>query len=394
MNIHEYQAKSILCEYGVPLLRGTVAFSVEAATQGAKELAGSLSAGFLWVVKAQIHAGGRGKAGGVVLCRSLEEVGQAAQKLLGTRLVTHQTGPKGQEVKRLYIEQGCEIASELYLSLVVDRKNQCLSFVASQEGGVDIEAVSEKTPERIINFPIDPAAGFQPYHGRKLAYTLGLEGKAVQQMVDLAHNLYRCFIETDASLMEINPLVITKMGDLVALDAKMTFDDNGLFRHPEIEELRDEAEEDADELEAKRQGLSYVKLDGNIGCMVNGAGLAMATMDIIKLNGASPANFLDVGGGASRDKVAAAFKLILADPNVEAILINIFGGIMHCDIIAQGIVSAAKEVSLTVPMVVRLQGTNEQEGKQILKESSLTIILADDLGEAARKVAQAVREAA
>jgi succinyl-CoA synthetase beta subunit len=389
MNIHEYQAKSILAGYGVPILRGKVAYTVEESIKIASELGGSL-----WVVKAQIHAGGRGKAGGVVLCRSFEDVREAAQKLLGSCLVTHQTGPKGQEVKRLYIEEGCDIAQELYLSLVVDRSHQCLSFVASQEGGIDIEKVSEKTPEKILTFQIDPSSGIQPYHGRKLVYGLGLQGKAAQQMVTLAQSLYRSFVEKDASLIEINPLVVTKAGELVALDAKMTFDDNGLFRHPGIEELRDEDEEDPNELEANRQGLSYVKLDGNIGCMVNGAGLAMATMDIIKLNGASPANFLDVGGGASQEKVATAFKLILADSNVEAILINIFGGIMRCDIIAQGIVAAAKEVRLTVPMVVRLQGTNEKEGRQILKDSALTIISATDLGEAALKVAQAVREAA
>lgn len=389
MNIHEYQAKSILAGYGIPVLRGKVAYNIEDAVKAAADLGGNL-----WVVKAQIHAGGRGKAGGVILCRSVDEVKQAAQKLLGSRLVTHQTGPKGQEVQRLYIEEGCDIAQELYLSLVVDRSNQCPSFVASEAGGVDIETVSEKTPEKILKFQVDPASGIQPYHGRKLIYGLGLQDTAAQKMTQLAQQLYRCFMETDASLVEMNPLVVTTKGDLLTLDAKMTFDDNGLFRHPGIAELRDENEEDASELEANRQGLSYVKLDGNIGCMVNGAGLAMATMDIIKLNGANPANFLDVGGGASQEKVSAAFKLILADPNVEAILINIFGGIMRCDVIAQGIVSAAKEINLTVPMVVRLQGTNEKEGKQILKDSPLSIISADDLGEAAFKVAQAVREAA
>jgi succinyl-CoA synthetase beta subunit len=389
MNIHEYQAKSILAGYGVPILRGKVAYTVEEALKVASGLGGAL-----WVVKAQIHAGGRGKAGGVILCHSIEEVKQAAQKLLGSRLITHQTGPKGQEVKRLYIEEGCDIARELYLSLVIDRVHQCISFIASQAGGIDIEEVSAKTPEKILTLQIDPASGIQPYHGRKLIYGLGFQGKAAEQMAQLVQRLYQSFIEKDANLIEINPLVITKAGDLVALDAKMTFDDNGLFRHPGIAELRDEDEEDASELEANRQGLSYVKLDGNIGCMVNGAGLAMATMDIIKLNGASPANFLDVGGGASGDKVAAAFKLILADKNVEAILINIFGGIMRCDVIAEGILSAAKEVRLTVPMVVRLQGTNEKEGKKILKESSLTIISADDLGEAAFKVAKAAKEAA
>lgn len=389
MNIHEYQAKSILADYGVPLLKGKVAYTVDEAIKVASELGG-----VLWVVKAQVHAGGRGKAGGVVLCRSSEEVRQAAKRLLGSQLVTHQTGPKGQEVGRIYIEEGCDFAQELYLSLLVDRTHQCLSFVASDAGGMDIEEVSQKTPDRILTLQIDPASGFQPYHGRKIAYGLGLKGEQAKALGQLAQSLYQSFNALDANLIEINPLVITKSGDLVALDAKMAFDDNGLFRHPEVEQLRDEAEEDASELEAARQGLSYVKLSGNIGCMVNGAGLAMATMDIIKLHGAEPANFLDVGGGASQDKVAAAFKLILADSNVEAILINIFGGIMRCDIIAEGIVCAAKEVSLTVPMVVRLQGTNEKEGKQILEESQLAIILADDLGDAAAKVAEAVREAA
>jgi len=345
-------------------------------------------------VKAQIHAGGRGKAGGVVLCSSLDEVRSAAQRLLGHRLVTHQTGPKGQEVKKIYVEEGCDFSQELYFSVVIDRVRQCLSFIASEAGGMDIEEVSQKSPEKILTVQIDPASGFQPYHGRKLAYGLGLKETLAQQMGQFAKNLYRCFQALDANLIEINPLVITKAGNLSALDAKMVFDDNGLYRHPEIEQLRDENEEDASELEAKRQGLSYVKLDGNIGCMVNGAGLAMATMDIIKLNGAEPANFLDVGGGATQDKVAAAFKLILADSNVEAILINIFGGIMRCDVIAQGIILAAKEVSLTVPMVVRLQGTNEKEGKQLLAESGLPIIAADDLGEAAAKAALVAKEAA
>lgn len=389
MNIHEYQAKSILAGYGVPILKGKVAYTVDEAVAALSELGGDL-----WVVKAQIHAGGRGKAGGVVLCRSSEEVRHAAKRLLKSTLITHQTGPNGQEVSRLYIEEGCDFASELYLSLVVDRSHQCLSFVASAAGGMDIEEVSQKTPDKILTLPIDPASGFQPYHGRKIAYGLGLKGEQAKAVSQLAQNLYHSFTALDMSLIEINPLVITKTGGVVALDAKITFDDNGLFRHPEIEHLRDEAEEDASELEAARQGLSYVKLGGNIGCMVNGAGLAMATMDIIKLHGAEPANFLDVGGGASQDKVAAAFKLILADSNVEAILINIFGGIMRCDIIAEGIVCAAKEVGLTVPMVVRLQGTNEKEGKQILAQSPLTIVLADDLGDAAVKVAEAAREAA
>jgi succinyl-CoA synthetase beta subunit len=389
MNIHEYQAKSILAGYGVPILKGKVAYTVDEAVAALSELGGNL-----WVVKAQIHAGGRGKAGGVVLCRSSEDVRHAAKRLLGSTLITHQTGPKGQEVRRLYVEEGCDFVSELYLSLVIDRTHQCLSFVASAAGGMDIEEVSQKTPDKILTLQIDPASGFQSYHGRKIAYGLGLKGEAAKAVSQLAQNIYQSFMALDANLIEINPLVITKTGGVVALDAKITFDDNGLFRHPEIEHLRDEAEEDASELEAARQGLSYVKLSGNIGCMVNGAGLAMATMDIIKLHGVEPANFLDVGGGASRDKVAAAFKLILADSNVEAILINIFGGIMRCDIIAEGIVAAAKEVHLTVPMVVRLQGTNEKEGKQILTQSPLTIVLADDLGEAAAKVAEAARKAA
>ncbi|MGV8948798.1 MAG: ADP-forming succinate--CoA ligase subunit beta [Candidatus Paracaedibacter sp.] len=389
MNIHEYQAKSILAGYGVPILKGKVSYTVDEAVAALSELGGNL-----WVVKAQIHAGGRGKAGGVVLCRSSEDVRHAAKRLLGSTLITHQTGPKGQEVRRLYVEEGCDFVSELYLSLVIDRTHQCLSFVASAAGGMDIEEVSQKTPDKILTLQIDPASGFQPYHGRKIAYGLGLKGDEAKAVSELAQNLYQSFMALDANLIEINPLVITKTGGVVALDAKITFDDNGLFRHPEIEHLRDEAEEDASELEAARQGLSYVKLSGNIGCMVNGAGLAMATMDIIKLHGAEPANFLDVGGGASRGKVAAAFKLILADSNVEAILINIFGGIMRCDIVAEGIVAAAKEVHLTVPMVVRLQGTNEKEGKQILTQSPLTIVLADDLGEAAAKVAEAARKAA
>lgn len=389
MNIHEYQAKSILTRYDIPILKGKIAYTIEEAIKVASELGGAL-----WVVKAQIHAGGRGKAGGVVVCRSLEEVQQAAKKLLGSRLVTHQTTSKGQEVRCLYIEEGCDFVQELYLSLVVDRAHQCLSFVASNAGGMDIEEVSQKTPDKILMVRIDPADGFQAYHGRKIAYGLGLSGESAKALGQLAQNLYRSFTALDINLIEINPLVITKAGGFVALDAKITFDDNGLFRHPEVEQLRDETEEDVSEREAGRQGLSYVKLNGNIGCMVNGAGLAMATMDIIKLHGAEPANFLDVGGGASQEKVAAAFKLILADSNVEAILINIFGGIMRCDIIAQGIVSAAREVNLTVPMVVRLQGTSEKEGKQILAESGMSIISADNLGDAAAKVAEAVREAA
>jgi len=369
-------------------MRGKVAYTVEEAAKVALELEGTL-----WVVKAQIHAGGRGKAGGIILCHTKEEVSKAAQHLLGKRLITHQTGSKGQEIKCVYIEEGCDIAQELYLSVVVDRNNQCLTFIASTKGGVDIEEVSQKSPAQMITLSIDPLSGYQPFHARKLVYGLGLAGKTAQQMTKLAQDLYQCFKSLDASLIELNPLAITKNQNLVTLDAKMAFDDNGLFRHPEIEHMRDEDEEDSAELKATRQGMSYVKLDGNIGCMVNGAGLAMATMDIIKLQGAQPANFLDVGGGASRDKVITAFKLILADARVEGILINIFGGIMHCDVIAEGIVCAAKEVQLTVPMVVRLQGTNEKEGKKILADSGLSIISADTLSEAAIKVAKAVREA-
>ena len=389
MNIHEYQAKGVLAARGVPILQGKAAFTVDEAVSAAKEMGGTL-----WVVKAQIHAGGRGKAGGVILARSIEEVQQAAEKLLGMTLVTHQTGPKGRIVKRIFVEEGCDIANELYLSAVIDRKNECVSFIASAEGGVDIEKVAAETPEKIVKITVDPAVGYQAYQGRKAAFALGLEGQAIKQFGAILKGIYTTFMELDASLVEINPLVVTKSGDLVALDAKMNFDDNGLFRHPEVEELRDEDEEDPMERQAAEFDLSYVKLDGNIGCMVNGAGLAMSTMDIIKLHGAEPANFLDVGGGASHEKVAAAFKLILADPNVEAILINIFGGIMRCDVIAEGIISAAQEVSLTVPMVVRLQGTNGEIGKKILAESNLNIISAEDLDEAAQKVVQVAQEAA
>lgn len=389
MNIHEYQAKELLKEFGVPVLAGKVAFTAEEALEAAEALGGSI-----WVVKAQIHAGGRGKAGGVILARSPEDVKSAAEKILGKTLVTHQTGLQGQEVHRLYIEAGCNIQKELYLSLIVDRAHECVSIIASEAGGMDIEEVASKTPEKIITLSIDPACGFQPFYGRKVAFALGLSGEQVSQMTSLLSGLYQAMCQLDAGLIEINPLVITKEGNLVALDAKVTFDDNALFRQPKVESLRDVTEEDPAEREANEHGLNYVKLDGTIGCMVNGAGLAMATMDIIKLHGAEPANFLDVGGGADKDKVQEAFKIILADPNVGAILINIFGGIMRCDIIAEGIVAAAKEVSLTVPMVIRLQGTNRDQGKKILEESGLSIIPADDLDEAAAKVVQAAREAA
>ena len=389
MNIHEYQAKALLREYGVTTLRGRVAYTPEEAEQVARELPGPV-----WVVKAQIHAGGRGKGGGVKLARSIEEVRQLADAMLGMTLVTHQTGPQGRIVKRVYVEEGCRIARELYLGAVLDRATSRVTFMASTEGGVEIEEVAKHSPEKILKVAIDPAIGFQPFHGRKLAYGLGLSGKEVGKAVAFMRGLYGCFIDRDASLVEINPLVVTAEGELVALDAKMNFDANALFRQPRVVELRDLDEEDPHEIEASRHELNYIKLDGNIACMVNGAGLAMATMDIIKLEGGAPANFLDVGGGASKERVTAAFKLLLSDPNVEAVLVNIFGGIMRCDVIAEGVVAAAREVNLNVPLVVRLEGTNVQLGKQILSESGLSIIPADDLADAARKVVAAVRKAA
>ena len=389
MNIHEYQAKQIFQKFGIQTLNGSVAYTASEAVEVAERLPGTL-----WVVKAQIHAGGRGKAGGVILARSIDEVRQAADKLLGSTLVTHQTGPEGQEVRRIFVEEGCDIDRELYLSATVDRKNERIGIIASAAGGVDIEEVAANTPDKIVRLSVDITTGLQGYHTRNAGFAMGLEGQQLKQFGKILQGVYKAFVELDANMIEINPLVITKSGDVIALDAKMNFDDNGLFRHPAIEDLRDEDEEDPMERQAKELDLSYIKLDGTIGCMVNGAGLAMATMDIIKLNGAEPANFLDVGGGAAQEKVAAAFKLILADPNVEAILINIFGGIMRCDVIAKGIVAAAKEVSLTVPMVVRLQGTNFELGKEILAESGLKIISADDLGEAAEKVVSVAKEAA
>ncbi len=388
MNIHEYQAKALLREYGVATLRGRVAYTPEEAEQVARELPGPI-----WVVKAQIHAGGRGKAGGVKIARSIEEVRQLADAMLGTTLVTHQTGPQGRVVKRVLVEEGCKIARELYLGVVLDRATARVTFMASGEGGVEIEEVAARSPEKILKVAIDPAIGFQAFHGRKLAFALGLKGPQVGKAVAFMKGLYACFVERDASLVEINPLVVTAEGEIVALDAKMNFDDNALFRQPRIVELRDLDEEDPHEIEASRHELNYVKLDGNIGCMVNGAGLAMATMDIIKLYGGRPANFLDVGGGASKERVTAAFKLLLSDPDVEAVLVNIFGGIMRCDVIAEGVVAAAREVNLTVPLVVRLEGTNVQLGKQILAESGLAIIPADDLADAAQKVVAAVRKA-
>jgi succinyl-CoA synthetase beta subunit len=389
MNIHEYQAKALLQEYGVKVLRGQVAYTPEEAEVAARELGGPL-----WVVKAQIHAGGRGKGGGVKLARSGEEVRQLANQMLGMTLVTHQTGPQGRQVRRVYVEDGCAIARELYLGMVIDRGASRVTFMASTEGGVEIEEVAARTPEKIIKVAIDPAIGFQPFHGRQIAFGLGLEGKQVAQAVAFMRGLYRAFVERDASLIEINPLVVTQAGELVGLDAKVNFDSNALYRQPRVVELRDLDEEDPHEIEASRHELNYIKLDGNIGCMVNGAGLAMATMDIIKLHGGAPANFLDVGGGATKERVTAAFKLLLSDPKVEGVLVNIFGGIMRCDVIAEGVVAAAREVNLGVPLVVRLEGTNVELGRQILSESGLAITPASDLADAADKIVTAVGKAA
>jgi succinyl-CoA synthetase beta subunit len=389
MNIHEYQAKSLMAKFGVAVPRGAVAYTPAEAEEAAKSLGGSI-----WAVKAQIHAGGRGKAGGVKLARSLPEVRQASEAMLGKVLVTHQTGPQGKEVKRVYVEAGTEIARELYLGMLIDRSVSRVVVMASTEGGTEIETVAAKTPEKIIRTVIDPATGLMPFHARRIAYGLGLEGDQVSPAIKFITAMYRAFIELDASIVEINPLVVTKAGEVMALDAKMNFDDNALFRHKDVEALRDETEEDPSELEAAKHGLNYIKLDGNIGCMVNGAGLAMATMDIIKLYGGAPANFLDVGGGATRERVTTAFKLILSDPHVEGILVNIFGGIMRCDVIAEGVVAAAKEISLGVPLVVRLEGTNVELGKKILRESGLPIVSADNLADAAEKIVKAVKEAA
>ncbi len=386
MNIHEYQAKALLADYGVATLSGRVAYTPEEAEQAARALGGPV-----WVVKAQIHAGGRGKGGGVKLARSVEEVRQLADQILGMTLVTHQTGPEGRVVKRVYIEDGCDIARELYLGAVIDRTSSRVTFMASTEGGVEIEEVAATHPEKIIKVAIDPVTGFMPFHGRQLAFGLGLEGAAVRKAVAFMQGLYNCIVERDASLVEINPLVVTGGGDIVALDAKMNFDSNALYRQPKVVDLRDLDEEDPHEIEASRHELNYIKLDGNIACMVNGAGLAMATMDIIKLFGGEPANFLDVGGGATKERVTAAFKLLLSDPNVEGVLVNIFGGIMRCDVIAEGVVAAAREVNLNVPLVVRLEGTNVELGKQILAESGLSITPADDLADAAEKIVAAVR---
>jgi succinyl-CoA synthetase beta subunit len=388
MDIHEYQAKELLAKFGVAVPRGGVAYTAAEAVEVARRLGGSL-----WVVKAQIHAGGRGKAGGVRLARSEDEVAAAARSMLGCRLVTHQTGPEGREVKRVYVEEGCDIARELYLGVLIDRDTARVTLVASTEGGVEIEEVAGRSPEKILRVAVDPASGIQPYHARKIAFGLGLEGGQTAVAVKFVTGLYRALCDCDASVAEINPLVVTKSGELLALDAKMGFDDNALFRHPDIAALRDEDEENPTELEAAKHGLHYLKLDGNIGCMVNGAGLAMATMDIIKLHGAAPANFLDVGGGATRERVATAFKLILSDPSVEGILVNIFGGIMRCDVIAEGVAGAAREVNLHVPLVVRLEGTNVDLGKRILQQSGLPIVTGENLVDSAEKVVAAVKEA-
>ena len=397
MNIHEYQAKQLLREYGVPVADGRIVLKADEAKAAASELDGPV-----WVVKAQIHAGGRGKGsfkeasagekGGVRLTRSVEEAAHEVQRMLGRTLVTHQSGPAGRVVNRVYIEEGAAIARELYLAMLIDRKTSRISFVCSTAGGMDIEEVAERTPERILSFTIDPASGISGFHGRRVAFALGLEGKQVRQCVDLVDRLYRLFVEKDAEMVEINPLIVTEDGELRCLDAKMGFDSNALYRQPDIMALRDETEEDPKELEASKFDLNYIALDGEIGCMVNGAGLAMATMDIIKLYGAEPANFLDVGGGATKEKVAEAFKIITSDPNVKGILVNIFGGIMRCDVIAEGVIAAVKEVGLKVPLVVRLEGTNVDLGKKIINDSGLDVIAADDLSDAAKKIVASVKE--
>ncbi len=398
MNIHEYQAKELLRQYGVAVLEGHIAWTPEEAEAAARKLPGPL-----YVVKSQIHAGGRGAGrfaddpngkGGVRLARSPEDVREAAEAMIGHTLITKQTGPAGRRVRRVYVEAGSDIARELYLSLLIDRDTARVTIVASTEGGIEIEEVATHHPEKILRAAIDPASGISAFHARKLGFGLGLKGKQIAAFSQFVTGMYQAFIALDAAIMEINPLVVTGAGEVVALDAKLSFDDNALFRHPEIEKLRDESEEDPKELEAAKHSLNYVALDGTIGCMVNGAGLAMATMDIIKLYGAAPANFLDVGGGATKERVTAAFKIILSDPNVEGILVNIFGGIMRCDVIAEGVVAAAREVSLNVPLVVRLEGTNVALGKEIMARSGLPIISADNLADAAEKVVKAVQEAA
>ncbi len=396
MNIHEYQAKAVLKEFGVPVSRGVPILKASEAEAAAKELGGPL-----WVVKSQIHAGGRGKGkfkeasagdkGGVRLAKSVDEVKEFSQQMLGATLVTIQTGPAGKQVNRLYIEEGSDIEKELYLSALVDRETSEIAFVVSTEGGMDIEKVAHDTPEKIVTFSVDPATGVMPHHGRTAAQALGLKGELAKQAEKLITQLYTAFVAKDMAMLEINPLIITKQGDLRCLDAKISFDSNSLYRHPDIVALRDTTEEDAKEIEASKYDLAYIALEGTIGCMVNGAGLAMATLDIIKLYGESPANFLDVGGGATEEKVTAAFKIITADPNVKGILVNIFGGIMKCDVIARGVIAAVKAVGLQVPLVVRLEGTNVEEGKTIIRESGLNVLPADDLDDAAQKIVNAVK---
>ena len=389
MNIHEYQAKAVLREFGVPTGKGEPAFTVDEAVKVAESQPGPV-----WVVKAQIHAGGRGKGGGVKVVKSIADVKTESQRILGMNLITPQTGPQGKLVQRLYIEEGTAIARELYLSILVDRATSRIAFIVSTEGGMDIEKVAHDTPEKISTIHIDPATGLCPHHVRTMAKALKLDGPQTKQLSKLATGLYTAFVAKDMSLLEVNPLVVTPDGNLVCLDAKMNFDANALFRHPDIVALRDETEEDPKEIEASKYDLSYVALDGTIGCMVNGAGLAMATMDIIKLYGAEPANFLDVGGGATKEKVTAAFKIITADPKVKGILVNIFGGIMKCDVIAEGVIAAVKDVGLKVPLVVRLEGTNVELGKDIINNSGLNVISADDLNDAAKKIVKAVTDAA
>ncbi|PWR01371.1 ADP-forming succinate--CoA ligase subunit beta [Meridianimarinicoccus roseus] len=396
MNIHEYQAKALLRDYGAPVSDGRVVFKAEDAKTAAGELDGPL-----WVVKAQIHAGGRGKGsfkeasagekGGVRLAKSVEEAAEETARMLGRTLVTHQTGPVGKQVNRVYIEDGSGIERELYLALLVDRQSSRISFVCSTEGGMDIEEVAASTPEKILSFPVDPATGYQGFHGRRIAFMLGLEGAQVKQCVKLMGQLYQLFTDKDMEMLEINPLIVTDSGDLKCLDAKMGFDGNAVYRHGDIAALRDETEEDPKELAASKYDLNYIALDGEIGCMVNGAGLAMATMDIIKLYGAEPANFLDVGGGATTEKVTEAFKIITSDPNVKGILVNIFGGIMRCDVIAEGVIAAVKEVGLQVPLVVRLEGTNVEKGKEIIANSGLNVIAAENLKDGAEKIVKAVK---
>jgi succinyl-CoA synthetase beta subunit len=388
MNIHEYQAKAVLKEFGVPVPRGAAAFTVDEAVKAANDLGGPV-----WVVKSQIHAGGRGKGGGVKVVKTVDAVKSEATRMLGMNLITHQTGPGGRIVRRLYVEEGSAIAKEFYLSILVDRATSRIAFIASTEGGMDIEEVAHNTPEKILTIYVDPASGIQPFHGRRIAKALGVTGDTAKQMSATVDSLFKAFVAKDMSMLEINPLVITDKGNVICLDAKINFDDNALYRHKDVQALHDPDEQDPAELEAAKYDLNFIKLDGSIGCLVNGAGLAMATMDIIQLYGSSPANFLDVGGGANKEKVTAAFKILLKDPEVKGILVNIFGGIMRCDIIAEGIIAAAKELNLHVPLVARLSGTNADLGKKLLSESGLNLIPADDLADAADKIVKAVKAA-